>query len=591
MRKWCKFFLLVLAFLPMSGRVLGEEYIGKFSPSQLSELARLSREGIESVVKRRPTRNTNVGLKLMKAKNGVFLHVLSGGRVVAGGSGFDSSLMANIRLAAGSSVYNKNIRSIDESAVFTEVCGRGRRVPTPVFHRMRRGREAYCVEYNSRKLYMSALEPVINGWSWRQTLLEMTKRLLSLQEGAQAEGAADPNKNELIRVAASPDFKLRVYPVYMVATAGRGAEALVVRAFDEPGKVAGREQLRTGLLELAEWYKVNQDRGGRYPLSLNAAAGIKDLAENNYVDALNVVALARLADYTEDKSLEFKASRGLDTLLMNHFFENPENEEGYIKNGDGVALADSAAALWAISALGLDVRNEEIARIAGRLGRFVLSQQEVSGEFRPWYQPRGKRAKNGAFGAVAIIALLDWRVRQHSAQVLKSSDYYRSFYTAAAGAHPPVEVIGWYTMAASMVYRHTQQRAYAQWIFEMNSVLARQWLKNRSLTKKNAGTARDAALAVIGLSEALYLQKLAISSGQKSDRLRLELFTKALQDAAGYLLGLQVRSGAETLLMPVQSEGIGAFRHDPGGIEIRLEDNLLAVMALQRAMLALDGGQ
>ncbi len=577
----CNIILFTLALISGAGHSAEKQDMIKPTSAELFDLAHLSREALSATINKRPLNNEkSLNQSLSNNNNGIFIYLIQNGQVIASGNGFGSNITTNTRLAAGNAVYNKNITRLKDIPVFTVVCGKEAKVQTPVFHKMKKGQEAYLLQYKNKKIYLSPFEPLLNGWDWKETVLTLAKKVCE---------TSNPTTSDLIRTAASSEFRLTVMPADIVATASANDQPTLLSAFNKPEELVNPQSLKDALLESAQWYINNQDnKTGAFAGEINLITGRAGPAAADVSAFLNIIALSGIHEITGDKNVLFIARRSLDNLLINHFFENPKADQGYIKKENSVNLLDSSSALWAISSISADVSNTEIAKIANSLNSFILAMRKTDGEFIPWFYPSGKNEKSGEYAPVSIIALLNWKAHKHSAEIIKSAEYYRRFYTVAAGSHPPVNIIGWYTAAATMVYSHTHQRAYADWVLEINNVLARHWLEHNAVSRNKNATAYDSALVLYSLCNALSLQKLLYPTTNNSDSLRIALLRKAIISSAQYLLHLQVKSGPEVFLMSDYKKGVGAFRTSPDELNTDLISNAMATMAIYKAVKVLD---
>lgn len=558
------------------------DWADSVSSSEFADCAALARENLTAILARRsPKEFAAPAAGPLHESSGVCLYVLQNGKLLASGDALDANLLSAFRLAAGKAVYNRTLDALDQSAVITALLGKAqpvRTVDTP-FYAMQPGREGYRAEYNNKSGFISPLEPVLNGWDWKRTLLELARRTL---------GADNTPAAELVRTVADPGFKLSVFPAAVSVSAAKGVVAARLFAGEAGKSRVDAALLKQALLGAAEWYRNNQTPEGLFPDSVNLLGGKNTGGSEIVYTTLNVAALGELWRSLNQQESKVTGLRALDGIIINYYLENPAGGSGYIKGTEGISLGAAAGALWAISSLDAAAANQETAKVAGKLAAFMLSLRSPDASFAPWFQPPENREGSRVFPALAIYALLNWKPEEHAASLLASLEKYRQEYTSAPGAQPPFYAIPWLTLASAKVYGQTRRSAYADWVLSMNTALAGEWQKKHRIFSETRDATADAALIALSLSEALFLQKIISGGSGQAETIRLQLYRQTLISALRTLCAAQVQEGPENLLLPEPRKALGAFREAPGRLRSSLREMSLCTLALTRALQALD---
>ena len=575
----------LLLLLPGAFSARGGEYLTQPAPEDIAALNQLARENLAAIIDRRPPRETKgISPVLHGAQNGVALYVLRKGKLEAAGEALEGKLTANIRLAAGKAVYNKPLGGLDDAAVFTCLLGQAQmqaalRAP---FYQMNAGSEGYRAEYKGQTSFVGPLEPLLEGWDWRQTLTALVTRLLAGQ-------GEEPGTAEVLRVATDKDFRLEVYPARIILSSGAGQPAWIFSLEGGSGAAADTGGMTQALLNAFEWYRNNQQPQGAFPGRVNLLSGTSVPPRDMTTVGLNACALGWLWRSGLAAQAQEVGLRALDEIFMEHFLASPQDATGYIREADdGVSLGAAAAALLAVLSFQAQEQNPEIAQARTRLEAFLLALRGQEGEFRPWLRPAQKTEGLRVFPALAAWALLESDPQKHGEAMLHSMDALMQEYNPASGAQPPNYAIPWLTRAAAKAYGVSRQRAYAEWVLRMNLALANQWVKEGRIIDEQRGSAGDCALVLFSVSEAYYLQKLLLVDSDAQGKLRQQVYRRALVQALQGLFALQVRGGALSPLFADQRAALGGFRRSARSFEVDLQDMSLAMLALSGALRVLE---
>lgn len=583
---------------------------------QRRELMNLVRETLDAThEKRAPDYPDDLLRTYRPYRNGVQILLLHEGKILGSAWADDGSLLTNIRQAAGRAAYDapETARNADILlALFLTPFNAMDVAPANALYPAVLGAEGYRVRFRNRTAFSPPLELALQRSDWRDILCDLAHNVTS-PGGRGSTG----NRPQLLKLTTEADFEVEVVPTLtLAARAGRDDVTPLYRLAPlvDDADVT-KERIDVALALALEWYLENQREDGLFPILYDPVQDQPAGRDALLVQLWNVAALAHLWHYTGRPEARLLGMQALETLLERHYLESTDPDIGYIREGDTIRLAHSAAALAAIVLLEAGTGEEPFVRHATRLRATVGGLRFPDGRYATFLHPADRGGHETTDPGMAQYAMiLDAMATGNGEQAeagFQSFRFYSEFFRQERdGRQDPHTFVPWHAMANRQLYTATRRQELADFLF--TSTLwglgsAQQIAEERGLPlpldergrvylpanrRRQPPQLSETGLFMIAAAEALSLSTALHGDGardpdavQRNDALRRHMLA-----GARYLLQMQYAGEFDLLLVREPKRARGGFRLHAGDQRISLEGVSMAVWGLCRIGEALTAG-
>lgn len=305
--------------------------------------------------------------------------------------------------------------------------------------------------------------------------------------------------------------------------------------------------------------------------------------ENNMIrQFMATIALAEMYKFTKDEEYRKAFEKNIAFNMQNYYFEN--DDIGYIFFNSKSKLGAAAFALISL----LNYEGTKYNMQKENLENFIFfMHNETSGRFRTFYLPPNVDRNQNFYPGEAMLALMmvygKIKNEKYLDSVEKSFDYYAEFFRK--NKNPAF--VPWHTMTDYRLYKATDNKKYADFIFEMNDFLIKIQHKNCEPNPYYLGRFFDPEHSEYGpphaSSTAVYVEGLTYAyrlAKEVNDVERAEKYKEAILLGTRSLMQLQFKEGDKKVL--------GGIRKTIDDSELRIDNTQHTIMALIQVLNSFD---
>jgi len=592
--------------------VFGLEVLARkdITPDVAQTLVRLTRESMAATIEQRPIDIDSIHCtdRVRLAENGVHVILLRQGKVLGEAEAQQATLIGNIRVAAARAVALTDAKEVRSLTVVLTVLLQDEVFPQPPMTTLLQraaglGLHGLRGEFRGLQRFTPPLRPLLRGWDWHDTLLDLAQRLSPSPPDVDPAHAAERTRL-LQSVLFAPDFRLTLVEGVAIASLPEETVPTVLYRFGRlvPLTAVTAEHLQQAL-QLAEgWYRKNQKENGLFPYLYDPLRDQESDKRHVLREAMNAAAIGSLWRHTKNPETRALGLRALQGLFAEAYLEDPKTGYGYLRLGDDMpTLGAAAAGLYAIAQLYAHTQEPSLQARAERLRQFLLALRREDGRYELSWPPGGELEDQDDHPGEAQLALLAWSqaIKDESLTepCLQSMRTYRELFRqqVLSAKHPPYLFIPPHTQANLKLYIATRRQEVADFIFEMNHLLLgiqqilpppgqllAQDCQGRFLRpQKNRNGETHAAATAMYLESLADTFALARALGETK---LLPQVQRALLWGARDLLQLQIRDEFDLLLLPNPDRARGGFRTSADCPLIRIDNMQHAVSALAKIL-------
>ncbi len=583
----------------------------ELTPAMARVLVQYARKRMTSTIRGTPFSPADINLpsEITSANNGVDIILIKNRKILGQAFARQATLIGNIHVAAARAVALANIEDTTKVTLLMTLLLKDKPFTKPPLSSLLRKQAALGVhgisaELRGMRQFMPPLIPLLRGWNWRQTMLNLAEGLAPVTSDGNT-GAVDANKRKkearlLKTVLMSSEFHLTLIPGITIASLSADNTPVILYRLGRivPISAVTAKSVAQAIRRAQAWYRNNQKPNGLFPYLYNPLEDTYSTKRHLLRETMNTAAIGTLWRYTKDKNVRSMGLKNLKQILSESYLEDPKTGYGYLKNNhEPPSLGQAAAALYAIVQLRADKIDPVIQQQAEHLAKFINAMRRDDGNYNLRWPDDGDQSNTDYYPGEAQLALMSWALAtKNTAQsqpCLASMRFYRSYFenSLRSGKTVPYPMVPWHTQACLKLYAATRRQEVADFIFAMNRLLVTiQQVKpmpgkflpadNRgrffSPRKRASGRPHVSSTAVYleGLAEAM-----AMARALGEDKLAKK-FRYALLWGARDLLQLQIKDEFDTLLMPKPKLAMGGFRTRLSHQTIRIDNMQHAVSAL-----------
>ena len=363
----------------------------------------------------------------------------------------------------------------------------------------------------------------------------------------------------------------------------RGSTRVEPLASDEPDRAT---VLADGI---GQWMLRNMSSQGALPYKYWPSQGMKSPADNAIRRFLGTLALTRLGELNESRSMRAAAQRNLRFNLKRYFKD--------IGKGCGAIVEHTGAKLGAAALAGLAIMEsparEEFSQELTKLAAGIESLVDDKLGFRTFFFPAERDGDNWNF--YSGEALLFWAAAVHRGErfappLERCVAVFKCCRKKHLQNRNPA-FVPWHTQACTLLFAHSGRREFAKFVFEMND-----WLlpmqQSDGLPPDLLGRFYNPGRPDFGpphaASTGVYMEGLADAAALAQalgDTTRHAAYEKTLQRGLRSLRQLQFRDQHDTFYISKKHRVLGALRTEAYDNAVRVDSAahaLLAAIKIQR---------
>ncbi len=332
------------------------------------------------------------------------------------------------------------------------------------------------------------------------------------------------------------------------------------------------------------WLLAQVGKSGRMTYKYWPSRGQESEADNPVRQFMATLCLLRLARAQADDRMLGVATRNCDYNIERFF--RVHNEIGVVEHEGTAKLG--AAALAALAML----EHPEPDRYGPELlllRRGIDALWRLDGSFRTFHHPTERNDNQNFYPGEALLFWASLLARGHDdalmARCVATFEHYRQWHRR----HPNPAFVPWHTQAAALLFEHTNDTRYRDFVFEMNDWLVpmQQWedapaadLRGRfySPSRPDFGPPHASSTGVYleGLADALRLARDA------ADPIRARRYERAAWRGLRSIRQLQFRDEIDMFYVSRRERVRGAVRTEAYDNTVRIDNVQHALMALMK---------
>ncbi|MBW2981683.1 hypothetical protein KY343_02275 [Candidatus Woesearchaeota archaeon] len=272
--------------------------------------------------------------------------------------------------------------------------------------------------------------------------------------------------------------------------------------------------------------------------------------------------VAKLNNYFDDKRYYNLTQKGL--LYFDKFIlYDPIDDFVYANfSSDDIKLGYSAFMI--LTLLETDYHSKEF--LLDKFANGILYLQNEDGSFNTFFYSNKSTGIDYYPGEAlfALISLYQYKKDQRYLQTVeKAFPYYSEYWKENANT----AFVPWQSRAYKMLYLETEEKKYADFVFEMNDFMLDEHYPKKRCQDFDFDRSMVTAVYIEGVNQAYELAKLL------GDKEREECYANFIREGADYIISLQIKDKSE-------KQAIGGFLGDSS---LRVDRNQHAVIALIEA--------
>jgi len=302
-------------------------------------------------------------------------------------------------------------------------------------------------------------------------------------------------------------------------------------------------------------------------------------SDNNMIrQFMTTFALAEMHGYTQDERFISAFRRNLAFNMDSYYTE---------QDGQGFIFYDNEANLGASALASIAARDlQYYAHQRQKLIDFVLFMQNADGKFNTFHIPPNDTINQRFYSGEAMLSLIfmyyDTNNKTYLDAAQKSFEFYKNYFIEKEKLPA---FVPWHTISDYHLYKITNDKKYADYIFEINDWLLE--LQNTACANPyELGQFYDPQKPEYGIphasSTAVYMEGLSYAyrlAKEFNDRQRMESYKQAMLLGARSLMELQFKKD-DLEYREDASLILGGMRTTLQNQEIRIDNNQHTIMAL-----------
>jgi uncharacterized protein (TIGR00296 family) len=342
-----------------------------------------------------------------------------------------------------------------------------------------------------------------------------------------------------------------------------------------------KEKIHQAVIEGQNWLVRNQKKDGSFAYQYYPGLDKYSSKDNIVRQIATSAILARIGNNFNNEKYLNSAKKGVDYALKKIKYLDKKKNLPYLFENEQGTLGGNAFVLMSLTELKSFKPN-----LREKFLNSLLYMQNADGSFKTYYEPFGKSGAKDFFPGEAMLALAKYYSQlspRDDMKILsaleKAFNYYSKIYWPK---NKTTAFVPWHSQAAAEMYRITQEKKYADFVFEIND-----WLLKIQFTEKDSpypdylgGFYKKGSPP--GMSTSSYAEGLAeayVLAKQTDDKKREKKYKRALDSAIIFILSTQFNE-ENSFYVKNLSRSLGGFRTS-------LIDHSLRIDATQHACTAL----
>ncbi len=311
-----------------------------------------------------------------------------------------------------------------------------------------------------------------------------------------------------------------------------------------------------------EWFLNNQDESFLY-YEYDYVKKIHSDESHPLREMASLWSITKLSKFLDDERYDKLAKRG-----FNHFefyFERDSKDDFYFVNipDKGAKLGHSAFIILALIEINHAKKDDYLKKFADG----IILMQNGDGSLNTFFYLDTDNGKD-YYPGEALLALMSLYEYTNDERYLDTIERAFPYYAEYFRKNPNTAFVPWQTRAYYKFYKVKEDRAVADFIFEMNDFMLEE---NQPRDKCSNFTFPG------GIRVAVYMEGVnkAYSLARELEDEKAECYLNFIEEGADYLLTLQITDA--------EKEAVGGFKGSEKSETMRVDRNQHAVLALMEA--------